>query len=233
MFRWLESQGAEVAVRSVTIYLLHKVWRRIWLSERQFMAKNGRTFAQWRAFLKKTIKWRILYASLVRKHHRFSRLLGRYAYPLPSMSRMLKQTEGLYDRAFFSGEGFMEIAEHVQSARRNEADMILSLKPFTCLPSVCSDAIQAKIEHLEQRSIFLPLEMSGDAIVNCRSRIQMKLDEARAKVEDELRDLAQQRRMTSQQLLDQLRVNLGVTALRIGRHVPGCTAVALAKEIKS
>ena len=234
MFRWLESQGAEVQVRTVTIYLLHKIWRKIWMTEKLFWARKQRTAADWKRFLTSAVRWRMLYHSLTHKYRRYTRLLGGYAYPLPSMAAMVRLTQTLYHPALFSGEGFMEIAEHIQAVRHDEADMVLSLKPFTCMPSVCSDAVQAKVEQQEPGSVFLALEMNGEAIVNSRSRILLKLSEAREKIDARLQRLCGRMRVLPDQLISRLRNNnLSVRKLRIRPHAQGCTFFTLTKEMDS
>jgi len=234
MFRWLESQGAEVQVRTVTIYLLHKIWRKIWMAEKLFWAQKKRSAADWKRFLVSAVRWRLLYHSLTRKYRRYTRLLGGYAYPLPSMAAMLKLTRELYHPALFSGEGFMEIAEHIQAVRHDEADMVLSLKPFTCMPSVCSDAVQAKVEQQESGSVFLALEMNGDAMANSRSRILLKLSEAKEKIDAKLQGLCSRMGVSPDQLISRLRHgNLSVKKLRIHPHAQGCTFFTLIKAMDS
>jgi len=202
------------------------------MAEQEFRARRKRSIADWRMFLKKSIKWRMLYLGLVRRHQRYTKLLGGYAYPLPRMSTMLRLTKDLYHRAFFSGEGFMEIAEHIMAARQNEADMVLSLKPFTCLPSVCSDGVQSKVEQEEPASVFLSLEMSGDAIANSRSRIQMKLFEARELLESKLQQLSVRLGASREEILRTVRDRKShVKMLRIRKNALGCTFLSLAEEL--
>lgn len=231
MFRWLESQGAEVALWQVTIFMLHKIWYRIWRTDRTFWARKRHSYSEWKSYLRKAVLARLTYRTLTGTHRKYARLLGGYAYPLPNMRKMMLRTDDLYHRAFLCDAGFTEIAQHIAAFRDNEADMVLSLKAFTCLPSGCSDAVQSKVERQEPDSVFLALEMSGDAIANCRSRVQMKLTEARRNLELKLAELSERRGMDPRELVEQLRSSHPtVEALRIRKKIPGCTLLALAQE---
>jgi predicted nucleotide-binding protein (sugar kinase/HSP70/actin superfamily) len=231
MFRWLESQGAEVALWQVAIFMLHKVWYRTWRTDREFWAKKKRSLKDWKTYLRAAFFSRLTYWSLERLHRKYSKLLGRYAYPLPDMKKMMNRTDSLYHRAFVCSAAFTELAQHIAAFRDGEADMVLSLKSFGCLPSACSDAIQSKVELQEAQSVFLALEMSGDAIANCRSRIQMKMAEARKNVESKLMTVAVRRATNPEAILKEIReLNLGVNALSIRTRIPGCTVLAIAEE---
>jgi predicted nucleotide-binding protein (sugar kinase/HSP70/actin superfamily) len=70
--------------------------------------------------------------------------------------------------------------------------MVVSVKPFGCLPSTQSDGVQAKVVADTPASIFLSVETSGDGEVNVKSRLQMKLHEARGLAADELRTVLRQ-----------------------------------------
>jgi hypothetical protein len=59
--------------------------------------------------------------------------------------------------------------------------MVLSLKPFGCMPSSQSDGVQSAVMSHFKDMIFLPIETSGEGEVNAHSRVQMALGEARAK----------------------------------------------------
>jgi hypothetical protein len=65
--------------------------------------------------------------------------------------------------------------------------MVLSLKPFGCMPSTQSDGAQAAVVAQFPDIIFLPIETSGEGDVNAHSRVQMALGEAKVKSKDEFR----------------------------------------------
>jgi hypothetical protein len=66
--------------------------------------------------------------------------------------------------------------------------MVLSLKPFGCMPSTQSDGVQSAVMSHFKDMIFLPIETSGEGEVNAHSRVQMALGEARAKARVEFQE---------------------------------------------
>lgn len=63
--------------------------------------------------------------------------------------------------------------------------MVLSLKPFGCMPSSQSDGVQSAVMNHFKDMIFLPIETSGEGEVNAHSRVQMALGEAKVKAKSE------------------------------------------------
>ena len=59
--------------------------------------------------------------------------------------------------------------------------MVLSLKPFGCMPSTQSDGVQASVVEQYDNMIFLPVETSGEGKTNAHNRVLMALAEAREK----------------------------------------------------
>ena len=66
--------------------------------------------------------------------------------------------------------------------------MVLSLKPFGCMPSTQSDGVQACVVEHYNNMIFLPVETSGEGKTNAHNRVLMALDEAREKAKVELKE---------------------------------------------
>ena len=63
--------------------------------------------------------------------------------------------------------------------------MVLSVKPFGCMPSAISDAVQVKVTEKYKEMIFLPIETSGEGEINAHSRVQMALADGRYKAREE------------------------------------------------
>jgi hypothetical protein len=70
--------------------------------------------------------------------------------------------------------------------------MVLSLKPFGCMPSLQSDGVQSAVVHRFPEMIFLPIETSGEGEVNAHSRAQMALTDAKARARAEFDDALRQ-----------------------------------------
>ena len=65
--------------------------------------------------------------------------------------------------------------------------MVLSLKPFGCMPSTQSDGAQSAVVSTYKDMIFIPVETSGEGDVNAHSRVQMALGEAKVRAKNEMK----------------------------------------------
>ena len=65
--------------------------------------------------------------------------------------------------------------------------MVLSLKPFGCMPSTQSDGVQSAVTSMFKDMIFIPIETSGEGDINAHSSVQMALGEAKAKAKAEFK----------------------------------------------
>jgi hypothetical protein len=63
--------------------------------------------------------------------------------------------------------------------------MVLSLKPFGCLPSTQSDGAQSAVVSRFPNILFLPIETAGDGEIHARSRVQMVLADAKTRARRE------------------------------------------------
>lgn len=66
--------------------------------------------------------------------------------------------------------------------------MVLSLKPFGCMPSTQSDGVQSAVISQFKDMLYLPIETSGEGEINAHSRVQMTLGEARMKARKEFNE---------------------------------------------
>ena len=90
-----------------------------------------------------------------------------------------------YEWRCASGEGHLEVAENIYYQTHNYCHMVLSLKPFGCMPSTQSDGAQAAVLEDYSDLIYLPVETSGDSEILAYSRVQMALSSARVKARKE------------------------------------------------
>jgi hypothetical protein len=85
------------------------------------------------------------------------------------------------------GEGHLEVAKNIYYCNKDLCHMVLSLKPFGCMPSTQSDGVQSVVTSLFKDMIFIPIETSGEGDINAHSRVQMALGEAKAKTKIEFK----------------------------------------------
>ena len=87
------------------------------------------------------------------------------------------------------GEGHLEVAKNIYYSAKKLCHMVLSLKPFGCMPSTQSDGAQAAVVSQYRDMIFLPIETSGGGEVIAHSRVQMALGRASVKARKEMADV--------------------------------------------
>jgi ElaB/YqjD/DUF883 family membrane-anchored ribosome-binding protein len=80
--------------------------------------------------------------------------------------------------------------------------MVLSLKPFGCMPSTQSDGAQSAVVNLYKDMIYLPIETSGEGEINAHSRVQMALGEAKVKCKQEFARVLEETGLTVEQVHD-------------------------------
>jgi predicted nucleotide-binding protein (sugar kinase/HSP70/actin superfamily) len=70
------------------------------------------------------------------------------------------------------------------------------------MPSTMSDGVQSKVVADYKEAIYIPIETSGDGEVNVRSRVQMKLYEAKMKSREEFENTLKEQDVTVEQIRD-------------------------------
>jgi hypothetical protein len=90
-----------------------------------------------------------------------------------------------YNSRAEGGEGHLEVAKNIYYSNKDLCHMVLSLKPFGCMPSTQSDGAQSAVISHFKDMIYIPIETSGEGDVNAHSRVQMALGEAKVKAKNE------------------------------------------------
>lgn len=179
---FLEEEGAEVEVQPITAWILLVRWeKRYDAGGRAGLSPNGAPIAPRRPGAWKQILHARIIEGLVRWHFRhYSRLAGLRGYALPNCDRMAELVHPYFDVNQRGGEMFMEVGKTIYTFSKRKAHMVVSIKPFGCMPSSgVSDGVQALVSEHYPQSIFLPIETTGDGRVNIYSRVQMQLHKAR------------------------------------------------------
>ena len=121
------------------------------------------------------------------------------------------------------GEGPLEVAKNIYYSNKDLAHMVLSVKPFGCMPSTQSDGAQSAVVSNYKEMIYLPIETSGEGEINAHSRVQMALGEAKNKAKKEFAEALEKNGLT----LDQCRawVQAHPESKRPMYHVPHTAGV--------
>ncbi|MBI4874281.1 MAG: activator of (R)-2-hydroxyglutaryl-CoA dehydratase [Acidobacteria bacterium] len=198
MFRFLEREGAQVLVEPIgtwITYMIHQVVQKYadhkgleegaQLPPLWKLGKRARVELNYRA---KVARLKAAEAIFRREYHRIGTALGSMEHELADQYELQRLGHPYYNSRSGGGEGHLEIAKNIYYSNRDMAHMVLSLKPFGCMPSTQSDGAQAAvISHFRDMN-YLPVETSGEGEINAHSRVQMALGEAKAKAKREFQE---------------------------------------------
>jgi len=199
MFRFLEREGAQVIVEPIATwinYMIHQVVQRTkdmrGLEEGAVMPPAWRLDKQakieWK-FRNKLMKLKAAEMIFAREYHKIVDALGGTAHKLVSQYELQRVGHPYYNSRAAGGEGHLEVAKNIYYTNHELAHMVLSLKPFGCMPSTQSDGAQSAVVAHYKDMIYLPIETSGEGEINAHSRVQMALGEAKAKAKLEFKDV--------------------------------------------
>ena len=196
MFSFLEGEGAEVLIEPAATwgnYLLNAARNHV--ADRKGLEKDGALPARRQLGRRLRLAGKYHFSAakltlaeklLVREYERLRLALGGTAHPLANQLEMQRMAHPFYNSRASGGEGHLEVAKNIYYTHLDLCHMVLSLKPFGCMPSTQSDGAQAAVVSRYPSMIFLPVETSGEGDVNAHSRVQMALGEAKAKNKAEL-----------------------------------------------
>ena len=184
MFRFLQGEGAEVLVEPVATWLLYMLWQVKQSYRDRFGLKGERNPLR---YLYKRARIAIAERIFTRCYNRARKALGGTAHPPVCQLEMERLGHRYYHSRSQGGEGHMEVAKNIYYASNNLCHMVLSLKPFGCMPSTQSDGAQAAVVSDYPDMIYLPVETSGEGEINAHSRVQMALGEARRRAKEEFK----------------------------------------------
>jgi hypothetical protein len=196
MFEVLEREGAEVFIEPVGSWVTYLTSHARFASRRRFRIESRDRRARlsprerraqwrrhWRHVLLLTAGERI-YSSYQR---RIDRLLGGIGHPPVDQHLIARLAAPFYSPLARGGEGHLEVGKTIYYSVNRLCHMVLSLKPFGCMPSSQSDGVQSAVVSRFPEILFAPIETSGDAEINALSRVQMALSDARARADAEFR----------------------------------------------
>ncbi|HEY8549529.1 MAG TPA: hypothetical protein VIL35_06215 [Vicinamibacterales bacterium] len=189
MFAFLEREGAQVIVEPIGNWIMYLLWqaRERYLEKRKVERKKVAWWEMHRV-AGAELRHRSRLASYAlgrrifeRQYERLVEALGDIGHRLTDMQELADLAAPYYHRLARGGEGHLEVAKNIYYTVHKKAHMVLSLKPFGCMPSSQSDGVQSAVMNHFKDMIFLPIETSGEGEINAHSRVQMALGEAKAK----------------------------------------------------
>ena len=195
MFKFLEREGAQVMVEPIgtwITYMIHQVIQKYkdmkGLEEGAVMPPiwqlGKRAKIEWN-YRNKVAKLRLAEAIFKREYHKLVDALGGIGHHLADQYELQRIAHPFYNSRAGGGEGHLEVAKNIYYSNKDLAHMVLSVKPFGCMPSTQSDGAQAAVVSQYKEIIYLPIETSGEGEINAHSRVQMALGEAKNKAKRE------------------------------------------------
>jgi predicted nucleotide-binding protein (sugar kinase/HSP70/actin superfamily) len=198
MFDFIEREGAQVQPEAIGTWIAYLLAHaKMQMYPKRGMDSQCREAATWDisqrfrnelAFQKKRALLTLgeqMYAGL---YHYVIRSLGNTTHKLVSQQKLAHLADPFYQPLARGGEGYLEVGKNIYYNTQKLCHMVLSLKPFGCLPSSMSDGVQSSVTSKFKDMIYLPIETSGEGEVNAHSRVQMALGEAKAKAKAEFQE---------------------------------------------
>ncbi|CAN7510699.1 hypothetical protein LJR084_003655 [Variovorax sp. LjRoot84] len=187
--RFLEAEGAEVDVQPVTAWLLYNLWQVRWDTLRRMRLPgldDARQGLAGKHPLRRLAVLRAADFALRGVFGLYATLVGLTAHRLPDMDEIATISHQYYDNHLRGGEGHMEIGKLIQSVDQRKSHMVISVKPFGCMPSSgVSDGVQSLVTEKYPQAIFCAIETTGDGAVNAQSRVMLDLFKARRLAREE------------------------------------------------
>ncbi|WP_126427177.1 2-hydroxyglutaryl-CoA dehydratase [Brevibacillus marinus] len=234
--RFLEQEGAEVDVQSLTAWILYLIWEGRYDTQKRLKLRGedgGRYGLQGK---NPVLRLRMLWLAdrvLRVMFQTYAHALGLKDYHLPNMEEIARVAHAHYNNHLRGGEGHMEVGKLILNVVKRKANMTISVKPFGCMPSSgVSDGVQSLITEKYPDAIFLPIETTGDGAINVYSRVQMALFKAKQAAQKEFAEALAAKRLTAEQLKRYAHTGALSHPLRTSRHIAACTAANSVSSIK-
>ena len=212
MFKFLEKEGAQVLVEPIgtwIMYMIHQAKQEI-RDQRglNLIADNvskwnlAKVFGSHMDTRQKLGKLTFAEAIFKREYHKLIDALGGIAHHLTDQYELQRIGHPFYNSRAGGGEGHLEVAKNIYYSNKDLCHMVLSLKPFGCMPSTQSDGAQSAVVSQYKDMIFLPVETSGEGDVNAHSRVQMALGEAKIRAKNEMKAVLDKTGITLEEIRD-------------------------------
>ena len=186
LHRFLESEGAEVIPQPLINRFLLSLWEaKHDLEKHATLPNTTRPMLDFKSAKERLMieggKWVVKGVFTL-----YSRILGLHNYTLPNMEKLYDLAKDYYPVDSDGGEGHLEVAHVIEAVEENLAHLVISVKPFGCMPSsAVSDGIQSLVTARYPQANFLSIETSGEGAANFYSRVQMALFKAKEAVKKE------------------------------------------------
>jgi len=206
MFRFLERENAQVVVEPVGTWIMYMIHQAKQMNRDRAQTNEDESMpSAWRIdkrvandlrARRKNAKLTLAEAVFTREWNKLRAALNEIPHGLTDQYELQRLGHPFYNSRAGGGEGHLEVAKNIYYSNKDLCHMVLSLKPFGCMPSTQSDGVQSAVVNNYKDMIYLPIETSGEGEVNAHSRVQMALGEARVKARQEIERLEEKLGLT-------------------------------------
>lgn len=210
MFKFLEREGAQVLVEPIgtwIMYMIHQAKQA--QRDRKGVDEEEAMPAAWRIDKRIMNEWKVKKSGaqltlaegiFKREWNRLREALNGVPHGLTDQYELQRLGHPFYNSRAGGGEGHLEVAKNIYYSNKDLCHMVLSLKPFGCMPSTQSDGAQSAVVNQYKEMIYLPVETSGEGEVNAHSRVQMALGEAKVKAKQEMARVLEETGLTIEEV---------------------------------
>lgn len=240
--RFLEAEGAEVDIQPVTNWALYSIWEELYhtrilaqLPRGEEKLRNltpGVKKADRSSWLKQ-LSLKAVDFVMRRAFYRYARFIGLEGFHLVDVDALAESAKPYYYNEVCGGEAHMEVGKLIQAAQHKKAHLVISVKPFGCMPSsAVSDGVQSLVSSKHPEANFLAIETSGDGAVNVYSRVQMALFKVRERAQREYKEALESVGGDAEQLKAKLQARPKLSsATHYPHHRIACTAANAVFEL--
>ncbi|RLA63203.1 MAG: hypothetical protein DRQ78_07120, partial [Epsilonproteobacteria bacterium] len=191
LHRFLESEGAECIPQPI----MNRLMLSIWEAEYALVKKETLATQRQKRIDFSSVKSKVmlkLAKNAVKVHFgMYAKAIGLHDYEIPNMDKLAALSKEYYTLDCEGGEGHLEVAHLIESVKENLSHLVISVKPFGCMPSsAVSDGVQSLVTNRFPEANFLSIETSGEGAANFYSRVQMALFKAKALAKEEFEALS-------------------------------------------
>ena len=191
LHRFLESEGAECIPQPI----LNRLMLSLWEAERAVVKRQALAVEGTKSIDFSSAKTRLLIKAgkvAIKTHFSlYAKAIGLHDYEIPDMDKLAELSKEYYTLDCEGGEGHLEVAHLIESIKDNLSHLVISVKPFGCMPSsAVSDGVQSLVTSRFPEANFLAIETSGEGAANFYSRVQMALFKAKQSAKEEFEELS-------------------------------------------
>ena len=192
LHKFLEAEGAECIPQPIINRLMLSLWEaKTDLKSKEELATDSTNHIDFSS-AKKRLLLKAGEFGVKSYFYLYAKAIGLHDYKIIDIEELAKLSKEYYTLECEGGEGFLEVAHLLESIEKKLAHLVISIKPFGCMPSsAVSDGIQPLITNRFSSANFLSIETSGEGSANFYSRVQMALFKAKQLAKDEFEEIEQ------------------------------------------